>query len=273
MFSIGEFSKASGLSVKTLRFYHERGLLVPAATDERSGYRYYDGRNLEKAGVIRALRKFEFSLEEIAAILEDCDDDQDAAEYLQRQRKILEGKSRHYRDLVQRIDQVMQLQREAREIVVFNRESQEIEERFVQPQIVAGLRIKGRYQDCGKVFSKLAKRVGRHISGKPLCLYYDGEYREEDADFEPCFPLRKSVAVNEFDVRTLPGAACVILLHRGPYDTLGESYARVFEYAKHKGYEIELPTREVYLKGPGMIFRGNPKKYLTEIQVPIRQET
>ena len=41
-------------------------------------------------------------------------------------------------------------------------------------------------------------------------------------------------------------------------------------YIKSKGYEIEFPTREVYLKGPGMIFRGNPAKYLTEIQILIR---
>jgi effector-binding domain-containing protein len=39
---------------------------------------------------------------------------------------------------------------------------------------------------------------------------------------------------------------------------------------KERGYEVTLPTREVYLKGPGMIFRGNPKKYLTEIQLPIK---
>jgi hypothetical protein len=32
---------------------------------------------------------------------------------------------------------------------------------------------------------------------------------------------------------------------------------------------VALPTREVYHKGPGMIFRRNPKTYLTEIQIPI----
>jgi DNA-binding transcriptional MerR regulator len=35
MFSIGEFSTASGITVRTLRFYHEIGLLVPAAVDPR----------------------------------------------------------------------------------------------------------------------------------------------------------------------------------------------------------------------------------------------
>jgi DNA-binding transcriptional MerR regulator len=41
VFSIGEFSKITGLTVKTLRFYHEQQLLPPASIDDRSGYRYY----------------------------------------------------------------------------------------------------------------------------------------------------------------------------------------------------------------------------------------
>jgi effector-binding domain-containing protein len=39
---------------------------------------------------------------------------------------------------------------------------------------------------------------------------------------------------------------------------------------KSRGYELEVPCREVYLKGPGMIFRGNPQKYLTEIQMLLK---
>ena len=72
-------------------------------------------------------------------------------------------------------------------------------------------------------------------------------------------------------VRELPGGRCVSLLHRGPYDQLGRSYASVLEYVRGKGYEVVLPTREIYHKGPGMIFRGNPKNYLTEIQMLTRE--
>jgi effector-binding domain-containing protein len=43
----------------------------------------------------------------------------------------------------------------------------------------------------------------------------------------------------------------------------------VLKYAKERAYKLQLPTREVYLKGPGMIFRGNPNKYLTEIQLMV----
>ncbi len=70
-------------------------------------------------------------------------------------------------------------------------------------------------------------------------------------------------------MRELPGGRFVCLLHRGPYEELGRSYRKVFESIEAKGLKPAVPSREVYLKGPGMIFRGNPKKYLTEIQVPV----
>jgi hypothetical protein len=46
---IGDFSRASSLSVKALRAYHEAGLLVPADVDPRSGYRSYSVAQLTDA--------------------------------------------------------------------------------------------------------------------------------------------------------------------------------------------------------------------------------
>ena len=60
MFTIGEFSKVTGLTVKTLRFYHEEGLLEPASVDPRTGYRHYDERQIETARAIAFLRSLEF---------------------------------------------------------------------------------------------------------------------------------------------------------------------------------------------------------------------
>ena len=50
-YSIGEFSQITGLSVKTLRFYHEKGILIPTSVDEATGYRFYDAAKVEKARV------------------------------------------------------------------------------------------------------------------------------------------------------------------------------------------------------------------------------
>jgi effector-binding domain-containing protein len=145
----------------------------------------------------------------------------------------------------------------------------EIRERVLEPALVAGIRMTGCYGDCGKGFKQLGRKLGRHIAGKPLCLFYDGEYREGDANFEPCMPIRKRVDVEGVDVRELPGGRCLSLMHLGHYDRLRESYAKLREYVQTHGCNVTLPTREVYHKGPGMIFWGNPAKYLTEIQFPL----
>ena len=146
----------------------------------------------------------------------------------------------------------------------------EVEEKVLDTMLIAGIRMKGKYSDCGKGFAQISKSFGRYICGNPLCLHYDGEYRQDDANFEACMPIRKGKEIEGISVRQLPSGRCVSLLHKGPYDESGRSYAKILEYVKAKGYEIILPTREVYLKGPGIILKGNPKNYLTEIQLLIR---
>lgn len=267
MLSIGEFSSASGIPVRTLRFYHEQGLLVPAAVDGETNYRSYDERNLERARVIVALRDLEFSLDDIRAILADCREDVDMLAHLERQRLELAARLRHDQDVLTKIDSLIRTQRSAREEDKMNATTFEVEERDVPPLLVAGIRMTGRYSDCGRGFATLYKRLGRHAAGKPMCLFYDGEYREEDANFEPCIPLRKRVEADGIEVHELPAGHCISLMHRGPYEELHRSYARALQYAKAHGYALGIPSREVYHKGPGMIFRGNPKKYLTEIQL------
>lgn len=267
MYSIGEFSKITGLTVKTLRFYHERGVLIPATIDAGSGYRYYDQRNLETARAIVALRQFGFGLDEVLAILVDHADEADILRFLERRKKELRDRIARDHDLVARLDRIIQSEREAREMArqtVF-----EIEEKTLPPLLVAGIRMRGRYEECGKGFARLCRSLGRHACGPPFCLYYDGEYREDDADFEPCVPIRKAVQIEGISIRELDGGRCLCLVHRGPYGELGRSYERLIRFAKEHGYTMLLPSREVYLKGPGMIFKGNPKKYLTEIQIMI----
>jgi len=68
---IGEFSERSGLSPKRLRSYAAGGLLVPAAVDSASGYRYYSPGQLREAKVIDALRAAGLPLADIASLLRD----------------------------------------------------------------------------------------------------------------------------------------------------------------------------------------------------------
>lgn len=270
MFSIGEFSLATGIPVRTLRFYHDERLLVPAMVDPETNYRTYDERNLETAAAIVSLRALEFSLADIREILTECQDDDDILDHLERQKALLAAKLGHYRDALERAELFLTQQRQMRKDTHMKATIPEITERDVPAILIAGVRMQGKYSDCGQGFAKIGKRLGRYIRGKAMCLYYDGEYREDDANFEPCLPLRKAVEAEGISVRELPAEHCVTLLHYGPYEELHNSYARLLQYVKNNGLEISVPTREVYLKGPGMIFRGNPKKYVTEIQLPVK---
>ena len=72
---IGPFSRASSLSVKALRGYHEAGLLVPAEVDPRTGYRSYAVDQLADAAVIRQLRQIDLPLEAIGQVLDARDPD------------------------------------------------------------------------------------------------------------------------------------------------------------------------------------------------------
>jgi effector-binding domain-containing protein len=145
----------------------------------------------------------------------------------------------------------------------------EIEEKELDPILIAGVRFKGKYSDCGKAFEKIARRMGMNICGKAFNLFYDFEYKEDDADIESCMPVKTDRNDKDVSVRELPGGRCVSLIHKGSYETLGQSYEKIMVYMKKKGYSPKLPFREVYLKGPGLFAKGKPNNYLTEIQVLI----
>ena len=228
-FNIGEFSQITGLSVKTLRFYHERGILLPTSVDPTTGYRSYDASKIEKARVIMRLRAMEFSIEDIGALLGECSDDADILDHLAKRKSFLKQRIREDRDILQSVNEIIESEREARRILEGGNFT--VEEKTFEPVLVAGIRMKGKYCDCSGGFSRLCKAVGRHACGKPLCLYYDGEYREEDAQFEPCIPIRKEIAADGISVCTLPGGRCLTLVHRGPYDQLGRSYAKILKEA------------------------------------------
>jgi DNA-binding transcriptional MerR regulator len=68
-FSISEFSRMSRLSVKALRLYDEKALLVPAWVDPTTRYRYYTADQLRHAELIALLRAVEMSLTDIRDLL------------------------------------------------------------------------------------------------------------------------------------------------------------------------------------------------------------
>lgn len=65
MLRIGEFSKLTGIPIRTLRYYDEIDLFKPADIDLFTDYRYYNEEQVEDLNLINELKKVGFSLEEI----------------------------------------------------------------------------------------------------------------------------------------------------------------------------------------------------------------
>ena len=267
MFSSGEFSKLSNLSIKALRLYHDAGILIPKLVDRETGYRYYDYDNVERARVIVLLRQMMLSVEDIKSLLQECNDDMDALAFLESRRTELENKIRAMKNAKSALDKIVESERRA--LVLIKSQAFKIEEKLLPPVLMAGIRIQGKYPEIAKAFSKLGRSVGGSIAGKPFGLFYDTEYKESDADFEGCFPVKKEKKVEGVSFRKLLGGKAVTLVHQGPYEHIGRSYAKVLSHLAERGYRGTTPSRELYVKGPGMIFKGNPNQYLTEIQMLV----
>lgn len=267
LLSIGEFSKVVGITVKALRFYHDREILVPAYVEVGSGYRYYGKANLETAQIIVMLRDLGFSVEDIRSFLKEQSNDESALDYLIKRRKDVQAKLSKQRSILLKLDRMIQGEQDR--LRQSDRYPTQIETRELDPMLVAGIRMKGHYADIGNGFRKLSQSAWRHICGKAMCLLYDEEYREDDADFEAVFPIKKPIQGKEFSVRELQGGTAICIRHVGPYQTIGRSYGELFEYARQSNHTMLTPTREVFLKGPGLLLKGNPNHYVTEIQVLV----
>ena len=153
----------------------------------------------------------------------------------------------------------------------------EIKQKHTDELKILTKRWKGSYEDTGKIFPNLFRNAGRFRIKQGFCfnLYHDDEYKEI-ADIESCLSIKEAPEKKEkewiqkgLDVRILSPQKCVSLIHKGPYQELKKSYQKIFNYLKEKELKHKIPIREIYIKGPGLIFKGNQKNYLTEIQIPI----
>jgi len=229
VFTIGEFSRITGLTVKTLRFYHEEGLLAPTAVDDQTGYRYYDASLVELARTITFLKGLDFSLAEIKGLLAKTSDGGDLTAALERQRQVIDERIRRLKLARQSLDEFLNAQREGKRLMT--QPTFQCEEKTLPPMKIAAVRMKAPYKDCGQGFSKIGKALWNQIAGPALLLIYDMEY-QEIANYETCMPVRGGQSRDGIEVRDLPAGRCVALLHKGPYDQLSRSYEQALAYAK-----------------------------------------
>ena len=104
MRTVKEISDLTGISVRTLHYYDEIGLLKPTEKSD-AGYRLYDDKALETLQQILFFREFDISLKEIKAVLDNPALDRN--QILQVQRKMLVTKKERMERLIASIDDIL----------------------------------------------------------------------------------------------------------------------------------------------------------------------
>ncbi len=104
MRTVKEISDLAGISVRTLHYYDEIGLLRPTEISE-AGYRLYDDKALEILQQILFFREFDIPLKEIKAVIENPSLDRN--QILRVQRKMLVAKKERMERLIASIDRIL----------------------------------------------------------------------------------------------------------------------------------------------------------------------
>ena len=100
---IKEFAELIGVSVRTLHYYDEIGLLKPSCVDEQNGYRFYDEASLERMQEILFYRELDFPLKSIVEILASPNYDKQKA--LAEQKRLLIIKKNRLERLIAALEQ------------------------------------------------------------------------------------------------------------------------------------------------------------------------
>jgi DNA-binding transcriptional MerR regulator len=271
MIRIGDFSKLSRVSVKTLRYYDQMGLLKPTCVDNFTGYRLYEYSQLSVLHRILALKELGFSLEEIGRLL----DDGLSVEQMRGMLKLRQTEARQrLREEAERLERIESQLRQIEQEEVMSKYDVVI--KSADEVKIASVRdVVPTPPEQGPLWEELEGYLAMHRvkpNGACFTLYHDDEYKERDWDLEVCEPVDVELTASKrIKVRTLPAVdAMACTIHNGPFSTLSEAYNAIGKWITDNGYQIVGPCREVYLHAAGDGNQNDPNT-VTEIQFPVEK--
>ncbi len=265
MLTIGQFSKASQIPSKTLRYYDEINLLKPVHVDSQNGYRYYEASQLDSAMKILILKQFEFSFSEIQIILED---NEKLAQMLEKKKKEIQFKVTDYTILQTTIENYI---RELSQGGSIMKKSDTSKIRIViSPSLnLFSVRETINIANFDSLFKKAGNllRLSKQVPiGCPITLYYSEEYTPENYDVEIGFPIVDTAKSNH----AIKPAERAYVEYVGLYENLGEAYLKLLKWIEENGYNVNGVPYEQYITDP---LQTEPNKNQVNVYMPIIKES
>ena len=262
--SIGAFAAASHLSVKTLRHYHEVGLLEPSEVDPNSGYRYYSYEQIPTAQVIRRLRALDMPVGELRAVLAAPDPD---ARY-----QLI---STHLSRLETQLAQTQAAVSELQDLLGRKRTEQPVEHRTVAPTPALAIHEVVDREDVlawwhGALGELRATVTAQRLrQAGPLGGLYSTEIFEHDRGDATVFVPIEGAArpIGRATPVVVPGAEIAIIHHHGSLANIDLTYGDLGSYVMKHEINVDGPLRENYLQG--FLDTEDDDSWDTEIGWPI----
>lgn len=253
LFQIGEVTKITGTTRKTLLVFEDIGLLTPAVKDAESGYRYYSADNITQVRSIRSLQSLGLTLKEVKEYYYDTENIDkhlqrlmELRETLDRNIHLLQLRAAKHGDLtVHRITLPQQ--------VCFCREYQcenvADAANKLRDTYIAAART-NKMSMLSRMFTMRLSKTADHlhlICCIPVDSSYDGPERME-----------------------FPETPALCIYYRGPYEGTITPIQALMAHIKAHNIEPAGPFRSIFLEGPPN--RGKSSDdYITQIVVPIKE--
>ena len=237
------------VTVKTLRHYEQKGLLLPDEVDEWTGYRYYSIDQMQRLQAIRDLQRLGFTLDEIKELYQD---DSHIPSIRQLDTKIKETEAR-LQQLIARRERLLDWRNSRKEMKTMEKFSiQSLPEIIVASHREQIPNYAALGPLCVNKIASEMQRLGCKCPPPGYCftIEHNKEFKPTDIDIEYC------EQVDEMGMK-----------HIGPYERFYESYTEAFCYLEEQGYKIAGHPRTCYVDGAWN--QEDPEKWLSIIQIPI----
>jgi DNA-binding transcriptional MerR regulator len=262
--TIGEFSRITHLSVKTLRHYHRVGLLEPSSVNEATGYRYYGPAQVHAAHTIRRLRELEMPIDDVRAVLGAPDADSRAA-------LLAAHLDRLQAQLVQTQSAVAAL----RDLLERPRPAIEIEHRTVAATSALAIGRTVTRAELGDWWSATMIELrdtldtaGLTAAGPLGGVFDDGLFTDERGRALLYLPVSDPpLEVGRARAYTVPAADLALAVQRGSHDNADRIYAALGVHVAAAKPGAAGPVREHYLVGP--LDTDDVEQWITEIAWPL----
>lgn len=262
--TIGDFSRATHLSIKTLRHYHRRRLLVPADIDPATGYRRYTTEQIPTAQVIRRFRDLDMPLVDIGAVLHASDT---------RTRNDLI--TRHLARLEQDLARTQSAVASLRGLLEGPPPLSAITHRTDPETSVAAIADLVRLEELspwfqGAIAELYATLAAQRVpesgpAGGVISNEFFGDEQGTITMFVPAGSAFRPVGRTKSEV--LPAAELATIVHIGSHADIDRSYGALAAYVSEKAIGIDGPIRERYLVG--LHDSSDESAWRTEIGWPI----